>query len=232
MKNLYICPECGSTNIQQRVWAKPNKSYFFADLDDASEECWCEDCQEHYELEAVELKPIKLPVSTNRQVWVDDTVEPEKSGIANFYKHEDQHPTPKALVEIYGSDKLTWHEIDNVYYLPEQLATYGWTCTDPDTFQYCQQLSDTSFRYKEFNRVRYVDDYSQIRKNGAGYNDMFDTGKYWIEEDIVFECLTENEIKNAISGYHDSLDELKEQYGDDWVQIVCECVFEYTNGLY
>lgn len=50
----YRCTNCGSTNVQRKVWARPNNNNEYVDdvgEDETHEEdCWCEDCEEHYEI--------------------------------------------------------------------------------------------------------------------------------------------------------------------------------------
>ena len=41
-----------------------------------------------------------------------------------------------------------------------------------------------------------------------------------------FADYTEKDLENGISGYYANLEEVKEAYGDDWKQIVLECLFE------
>jgi hypothetical protein len=40
------------------------------------------------------------------------------------------------------------------------------------------------------------------------------------------------EITGAISGYYNSLEELKSIYGDDSNWVIAECIFEQESGLY
>ena len=47
----YVCSECGSENIQVKMWVNPNADPLFNDepqewVDDDDCECWCQDCQE------------------------------------------------------------------------------------------------------------------------------------------------------------------------------------------
>lgn len=41
----WCCKECGSENIQIRMWVNPNTSDIIGDCED--KECWCENCKEH-----------------------------------------------------------------------------------------------------------------------------------------------------------------------------------------
>lgn len=41
-----ICGKCGSTNIQVRAWVDANTHEFAGEIDEFSDSCWCEDCQD------------------------------------------------------------------------------------------------------------------------------------------------------------------------------------------
>ena len=56
-KNMkWVCTECGGINVQIRTWVDPNNT---KNMDDFSEressDCWCNDCEEHYMVELVEV---------------------------------------------------------------------------------------------------------------------------------------------------------------------------------
>ncbi len=81
-----------------------------------------------------------------------------------------------------------------------------WTCTDPDTGQYCR-IRTLPDGHREY-------DYEEMR-DGVKITDTIDVS-----------LMTPKEIQEAISGYYKDLDEVKQIYGDDWEQIVAECEFE------
>ena len=83
-----------------------------------------------------------------------------------------------------------------------------WTCTDPDTEQYCR-IRTLPDGHKEY-------DYEEIRDGEK------------VSETIDVSAMTTDEIQEAISGYYKDLDEVKETYGEDWEQIVAECSFEQS----
>ena len=58
-KGLYVCSNCGSSDVNVRVWINPNA--LAVNTDDALEgvkfdasNCWCKDCEQHYVVEEVE----------------------------------------------------------------------------------------------------------------------------------------------------------------------------------
>ncbi len=92
---------------------------------------------------------------------------------------------------------------------------FGWSCTDPDNRQYGKKLDESHYVFKEFH--------SEFAET---YEDQ------WIEMDILLSHYSEDQINNHISSYYDSVDQIKELYGDDWEWIVAECIFEQESGLY
>ena len=54
------------------------------------------------------------------------------------------------------------------------------------------------------------------------------TGGYRLEEIDVNIKDYENELEDVINGYYDSVDIVKETYGDDWKQIIAEIIAEKT----
>ena len=49
-KTIYVCKQCGSTNVQVMVWANPNTHHIFDDVQGVNENVWCEDCEDHTDL--------------------------------------------------------------------------------------------------------------------------------------------------------------------------------------
>lgn len=87
--------------------------------------------------------------------------------------------------------------------------------TDVDNQQVCIKISDDVYIYSQQNKMFY-DWYT---------DDKRDVGEYKTDTIILEEHTTE-EIESMISGFYDSLDDLKTENGEKWKQIVCECIFE------
>ncbi len=96
----------------------------------------------------------------------------------------------------------------------ETYLNFGWVCTDLDRKQYGKKLDESHYVFKEFDN------------KGEYYEDK------WIELDILLSHYDEDKINNHISSYYDSVDQIKEIYGDHWEWIVAECIFEQESGLY
>ena len=52
-KYIYLCKECGSSHVQIMVWANPNTDEIVDDVQGVVANVWCENCEDHVELEEV-----------------------------------------------------------------------------------------------------------------------------------------------------------------------------------
>ena len=94
--------------------------------------------------------------------------------------------------------------------------------TDVSNQQVAIKLSDEVFIYSEQRSWPY---------DGVT-DDEKDTGDYFAETMDFNEYRSEIEQLRAVSGYYDTIDEVKELYGDDWKQIILECDFEKIEVFY
>jgi hypothetical protein len=48
-KTYRVCPHCGSKNVQQKAWTRPNENNKFVDYPEGDDgnDFWCDDCEEH-----------------------------------------------------------------------------------------------------------------------------------------------------------------------------------------
>lgn len=102
-----------------------------------------------------------------------------------------------------------------------------WTCTDPDNFQYGRKVSEGVYQFKEWGGEKKL----QV-PSGKPIKECFDEPGDWEEDTIVLANYSEDEIREHISAYYSSLEELKEIYGDDSEWIIAECIFEQQSGKY
>lgn len=101
----------------------------------------------------------------------------------------------------------------------------GWNCIDADNQQYCFIHSENVFTYKEF--IKFNEDEGEFNEIPETITkEMWEDSNLWEVATIDYSKLSDDEITDAISGYYDTIDEVKETYGDDWKQIVVECHFE------
>lgn len=114
----------------------------------------------------------------------------------------------------------------------------NWKKTDPDNFQFGREIRGGVYQFKEFNRNEYSGTYLELKRFYVGSEldealaKDWDSQWYWIDAEINLSDYSEPEIENYISAYYSDLDELKEIYGDDWMWIAAECIFEQQSGLY
>lgn len=107
-----------------------------------------------------------------------------------------------------------------------------WKLTDPDNHQYGRKVSEGVFQFREFDRNLYSINLDDYPTEEIFIETIWDNSVFWKEDTIVLEDFNENEILMHISPYYNSLEQVKEIYGNDWQWIVAECIFEQTNGLY
>ena len=83
----YRCTHCGSTDVQRKVWARPNNgNQYVDDVGDSEtheDDCWCEYCEEHH--------VIKL----HREFMKD---------IDYWFFHEMQPDDPEVITGLYERD--------------------------------------------------------------------------------------------------------------------------------
>lgn len=127
--------------------------------------------------------------------------------------------------------------MSNEKQIPEVDHNIPWTCTDPDNFQYGRKMSPGVYQFKEYDRN--IADGKFYKLKAMDYEEAkkivdadFNTPDFWIDDTIVLANFNDKEIHEHISAYYDSLDAIKEIYGDDWEWIVAECIFEQQSGLY
>jgi hypothetical protein len=57
-KTFYVCPKCGSSNVQYKSWVNANTGICTDGMiSNDEEDNWCEDCEFHIEIQIVKLKP-------------------------------------------------------------------------------------------------------------------------------------------------------------------------------
>jgi len=83
----------------------------------------------------------------------------------------------------------------------------GFDLTDPDNgHQRCQKLSDNKFLYRQ------------------------DVGPYTHQITVDMNLMSDDEQQEAVDGYYADVEEVKETYGDSYLQIIAECYFENNIG--
>lgn len=116
--------------------------------------------------------------------------------------------------------------------LTDIYASIEWKQTDPDNFQYGRKVREGVYEFREFDRNNYTFNLDDYPTKEAFIDAVWDNSEFWEEMTVVMAHYKDDEIENHISAYYDSLEQLKEIYGDDWEFIVAECIFEQESGLY
>lgn len=103
----------------------------------------------------------------------------------------------------------------------------GWTCTDPDNHQYGRKISNGVYEFKEWIGGGVIGE--SIKET---IEREFDNDSHWEQSIIKVSDYTPGQIRDYVSGYYNSLEDLKTICGKDWEWIVAECIFERQSGLY
>lgn len=109
--------------------------------------------------------------------------------------------------------------------------------TDADSFQFGRKIRGGVYKFKEFERFLFAELFTQLKalpykEALEEIKNRFNVSEYWIEIEISLANYSEQEIEDHISAYYADLDELKSIYGNDWMFIVAECIFEQESELY
>jgi hypothetical protein len=91
--------------------------------------------------------------------------------------------------------------------------------TDVDNQQLCIKLSEDVYVYSQQSKFFY--DWNT--------DNEIDVEEYYTDT-IDLSMLTEKEIKSGISAFYGSIDKIQKIHGDDYKQIIAECIFE-TNAM-
>ena len=87
-----------------------------------------------------------------------------------------------------------------------------WICTDPDMLQYVKKSPDGIYTVAQ---VLFPRDQEPSFKN-----------RFVLTEDFYIPEIPRKELENVASMYYGSLSEMQRFYGDDYEQIMAECLFE------
>ena len=102
----------------------------------------------------------------------------------------------------------------------------GFTCTDADNFQFGKELSENRFRFVEINRSTLAGSFYPRSLEDVSHFELIQNTD-WYDEVIDLEDYTELDIDRIISGYYDSVEVMKEIYGEPFYKfIIAECIFE------
>lgn len=120
------------------------------------------------------------------------------------------------------------NQIETITENPAFLSKFGegFTCTDADNFQFGKELSENRFRFVEINRSTLTGSFYPRSLEDVNHFELIQNTD-WYDEVIDLEDYTELDIDRIISGYYDSVEVMKEIYGEpNYKFIIAECIFE------
>lgn len=124
------------------------------------------------------------------------------------------------LKQLLTELNLSANKIEKVKSIIEDLKEKGreskfLKCTDEDNQQLFIQLSDDIYIYSQ----QAFSDYDWNEDNEKDVEEYFTETYDWNK-------LTEEDISEGLSGFYNSLEDLKREMPESWKQIAIECVFE------
>lgn len=154
----------------------------------------------------------------------DDPYHPNGVGYFSHNCDEDHSEYTWEGKRLYVEEMQEEYKELNISDLPEPAQRFVkekikhelWQSTDLSTGQYCLEKEAGTYVYRQWAGDYVPEEEEMIRK-------FWDIA-YWHVLEIKFSDIDDPE--EEISGYYDSLDEVKKQYPENWRQIVCECYFE------
>ncbi len=106
----------------------------------------------------------------------------------------------------------------------------GWVCTDPDTYQYRQDLSATEFVFRQFDGNYEATDPRKVSNWPEEMTDeIWEDVFQWTEEIIDVFNYSPSECLDYLASFYKKEEAIQFIVNQDWA-IVAECIFE-TNYL-
>lgn len=94
-----------------------------------------------------------------------------------------------------------------------------WMLADDDSQQYVRRTSKFEFDLIEMCLIRHNPD------RYAVYSTDIDVSEWFADEN-------RNKLENIISTFgYDDIDEMKQNYGEEYLQVIAECIFEYYGSV-
>lgn len=100
-----------------------------------------------------------------------------------------------------------------------------WSCTDPDEFQFCRKVNDTTFEYIQLKNEKIKNEFQHVSpKKFLFYINDNTTMNDWCEEEIDVCDYSPEEICGYLSAYGGILDNVNDDVLKN--QLIAECIFE------
>ena len=100
-----------------------------------------------------------------------------------------------------------------------------WICTDPNEFQFCRKVNDTTFEYIQLKDKNLVEDSLCLGRQILDYLNDKTKITDWYQDEICVNDYDADEIGEYISPYGGE-DFLRNSDGAVRNQLIAECIFE------
>ena len=120
---------------------------------------------------------------------------------------------------LKGDSKMLIDESRSLKEIVNDIEEPKWVLTDDDSQQYVKRTSKFEFDLIEMSLIRHDPDRFEV------YSTNIDVAE-WFDDDH------RTDLEIIIGAYsYNSIDEMKKQYGEKYLQVIAECVFEYYGSL-
>lgn len=96
-----------------------------------------------------------------------------------------------------------------------------WICTDPDCMQYCMMINENEYKFIQAVWLDTCGD-DKRAENAKDESDNYTVCTGYIDLDLY----SEEDMEGSVESYGYTMETVKEIYGDDYKQIIAECLFE------
>ena len=103
-----------------------------------------------------------------------------------------------------------------------------WSCTDPDTMQFCRKVDNTTFEYIQLRVEKLCQFVTIFHLNNKHLLEVLNDKTHindWYQDEIDVLEYDENDVREYVAPYGGE-DFLKGSKGDNRTQLICECIFE------
>lgn len=93
---MWVCSNCGSTNVQSKMWVNLNTNNPVSDASDDSDDNWCEGCQSHDDVYQKEVEIKRF------EVYQENVHDPEISDLVGIFEGQTQDEVRQQLDDAEG----------------------------------------------------------------------------------------------------------------------------------
>lgn len=93
---MWVCSNCGSTNVQTKMWVNLNNNKVEGDASDDSDDNWCDGCDRHGDVEQKEIEIKRF------EVYQENVHDPEISDLVGIFEGQTQDEVRQQLDDAEG----------------------------------------------------------------------------------------------------------------------------------